>query len=212
MSHLSANARTFAAVIAFIAWFALGLQLYILIRNAPENGLTTWQATGRFFGYFTILTNLLVALSLTISLLSRESLARFFSVPSTQTAIAVYIFAVGLGYNILLRHLWKPQGLQWLADELLHDMVPLLYLLFWIFCVAKQELKWKNIFPWLLYPYIYLVFALVRGSVDGFYAYPFINADGIGYAAVLMNAVALFIVFVILSSLFVGIAKLRKNR
>jgi len=44
------------------------------------------------------------------------------------TAITVYITIVGLVYNVILRFLWKPEGLQFIVDELLHTVIPLLLL------------------------------------------------------------------------------------
>jgi hypothetical protein len=41
----------------------------------------------------------------------------------------------------LLRHLWHPQGWQFIADELLHDVMPLLFLGYWWFCVPKGTLR-----------------------------------------------------------------------
>lgn len=70
------------------------------------------------------------------------------------TAILVYIMTVGLTYNTVLRSLWKPQGLQLLADNLLHSIIPFLYLVFWIFFVKKQSLQWKDVFSWLVYPLV----------------------------------------------------------
>ena len=32
------------------------------------------------------------------------------------------IVLVGLGYHVLLRNIWDPQGAQWLADVLLHHL------------------------------------------------------------------------------------------
>jgi hypothetical protein len=199
--------KTGAIIVSLTAWFALVLQLYLLIKNAPANGLTNLQATSRFFSYFTILTNLIVALSLTLVLAGNGGISLFFSRLSVQTAIAVYIFIVGLSYNILLRHLWKPQGLQLVADELLHVAVPLLYVLHWIFCVTKKPLPWKHLLAWLLYPFFYLVYILLRASFDGFYPYYFINVTELGYAGVLRNALGLMIAFVITSILFIAAAR-----
>lgn len=207
---VTGNKKTFffAALIAIIAWIALGLQYYILIHNASANGLSAVQVTGRFFGYFTVLTNLLVAISLSVRLLFPLSRAgKFFSAFPVSTAIAVYIFIVGLGYNILLRHLWQPQGLQFAADELLHDIVPGLYVLYWLFLVKKEKLQWKYLFTWLSYPLIYLCYALLRGAIDGWYPYPFINVKEIGYGKLLINATGLLLAFCIVSSLFILIAR-----
>ena len=204
-----AKATAFMIFIALIAWLALGLQLYILIKNAEINGLTRLQATGRFFGYFTILTNLLVAVCLCSILLNPDSsLGRFFFRPSTIAAIALYTFIVGLVYNTILRFIWEPTGLQKWVDEALHVVVPVLFMLYWLLIVPKSFLKWFHPFRWLIYPAIYLVYALLRGALSGFYAYPFINIKELGYNRVLLNSGGLILVFIITGFLFVGIDKL----
>lgn len=203
------KATAFMIFIAAIAWLALGFQLYILIKNAEINGLTRLEATGRFFGYFTILTNLLVAVCLSSILLNPgSSLGRFFSRPSTITAIALYIFIVGLVYNTIFRFIWEPTGLQKWVDEALHVIIPLLFVILWLLFIPKGSLKWIHPFRWLIYPAIYLVYALLRGALSGFYAYPFINVMESGYNRVLLNSAGLMLVFIIIGFLFVGIDKL----
>jgi len=202
-----AKATAFMIFIAIIAWLALGFQLYILIKNAEVNGLTRLEATGRFFGYFTILTNLLVAVCLSSILLKPgSSSGLFFSQPSTIAAIALYIFIVGLVYNTILRFIWEPTGLQKWVDEALHVIIPLLFVILWL--IPKGSLKWIHPFRWLIYPAIYLVYALLRGALSGFYAYPFINVKESGYNRVLLNSAGLMLVFIIIGFLFVGIDKL----
>jgi len=93
--------QTFLAIGAIIAWFAVVVQFYLLIVNRvtsiPETII-------RFFSFYTILTNILVALCFTFLLLKPKSgWVRFFSKPATITAIAVYITVVGIVYNIILR-------------------------------------------------------------------------------------------------------------
>ena len=63
------------------------------------------------------------------------------------------IAVVGLAYSILLRHLWHPEGWQFVADELLHDVMPLLFLAYWWLCVPKGTLRLKHLPLWLIYPY-----------------------------------------------------------
>jgi len=88
---------------------------------------------------FTIDTNILVALSYTfIALGSNSRWGKFFTKATTITAITVYIIIVGVTYNIILRSTWNPQGLQKLVDELLHSVIPVLYVLFWVFFVPVE--------------------------------------------------------------------------
>ena len=198
----------FIIFIALVAWQALILQLYISIKNTDTNGLTPLVATWNFFSYFTVLTNLLIALCLSFILLSPSSSpGLFFSKPSTIAAIALYIFIVGLTYNTILRFIWEPKGLQRLVDEALHVAVPLLFILFWALFAPRGILKWSHPFRWLVYPGVYLVYALLRGEYSGFHAYPFINTAELGYGRVLLNAGGLMLVFIAAGYLFVAIDK-----
>jgi hypothetical protein len=199
-------ATGFMFLIAIIAWLALSLQQYILLANTPGNGLTVLGAIGRFFLFFTVLTNLLVAIGLTIILVRPQSRwGVYFSRPATLTATAVYILIVGLVYNIILRPLWAPTGLQRVADELLHVVVPVLFLIFWLVFVTKGHLKWRNVFGWLLYPALYFAYSLLRGALSGFYAYPFIDVSKLGSTEVAINAAAILLSFIVIGLFFVFI-------
>ncbi len=199
--RLSFFART---LIGFVCWTGLIIQLYLLIHNSAVNGLTPLQAVGRFFGYFTILSNLFIALSCTITILFPVTTAgRFFNKPAIVAALALYIFIVGLVYNTVLRSLWKPKGLQEIADNILHVIVPVLYVLFWIICTTKRTLNWKHPFIWLLYPFFYLLYAITRGLASGFYAYPFIDLSKSSAGKVAFNILLLMLVFIFIGFLFV---------
>ncbi len=206
----------FMGFIALLGWIALSLQLSILTGNAEINGLSKAEAAGRFFGYFTILTNLLAAFNLTLLLsFPVARLSRFFARPSMQSAITVYLLVVSLGYNLLLRHQWQPEGLQFWVDELLHDFIPALYLLYWVLFVLKGRLHFLLPFTWLLYPFIYLLSLLARGRIDGFYPYPFLNVEVIGYSTAMKNAGLLLAGFFLVSLVIVLIDKIlfkRKQR
>ena len=200
---------TIKFITVLTAWAALALQLYILIDNTPGNGMTPLQAVGRFFIFFTVLSNLLVAISLTIVLISYRSAAGiFFARPSVTGAITFYIVIVGLVYNVILRNLWHPTGLQQVADELLHVVVPILYTIYWLVFVPKGTLRWIHPIYWLGFPGLYLCYALIRGALEGFYPYPFIDATELGYGRVLGNCVGLLIVFIIIGLLFVAIDRI----
>ena len=139
--------------------------------------------------------------------------ANFFSQPATLTAIAVYISVVAIVYNSILRFLWKPEGLQLVVDELLHSVIPVVFVIMWFLSIRNAALKWRDIYVWLIYPLVYIVYVLIRGALSGFYPYPFINVTELGYNRVLINSVGLLFVFLFFSLLFVAIEKLRlKNK
>ncbi|HTL08515.1 MAG TPA: Pr6Pr family membrane protein [Chitinophagaceae bacterium] len=195
----------YQAVMMALGWFALLAQFYI---NATLKATPLPEMIIRYFSYFTIQTNLLVATAFTCLLLAPRSRAgRFFSRQQTMTAITVYILIVGLIYNTILRFLWAPQGLQKTVDELLHTVIPLLALAYWLFFLKKDQLQWKDVLPWLIYPFAYISYVLIRGSISGFYPYPFINTAQLGLNKVLVNSVGIALVFVFASLVLVFIAK-----
>lgn len=125
--------RFISLIGAVIGWFAIIIQLYLIIANRVVSVPGTLL---RFFSFFTINTNILVALCFTfIFLKSKSRLGKFFQQPSTITAIVVYITIVGIVYNVILRSTWDPQGLAMVADELLHSLIPVLFIFFWLLFV-----------------------------------------------------------------------------
>jgi hypothetical protein len=190
--------RVLMVTTASAAWFALLLQFSLTMRTAIANGVTLIGAILTYFSFFTLITNLIVALVLTFSLLAPNTRwGRFLSSPVVATGTALYIATVGVVYSVLLRHAWNPEGLDKLADIILHDVVPVLYVAFWIFFVPKSGLRWKNPLSWAIYPIIYLAWILIRGAISGRYPYPFVDAGQLGYPHALLNSVLLLIIFLI---------------
>jgi hypothetical protein len=205
--------RYYIILIALLAWAGLIIQQYLLLAGIPGNGLTAWQAVGRFLLFFTILTNILVAISCTaIVLKPAGTTGRFFEKSSTQTAICLYILVVGLVYNAILRALWKPTGLQLIADNLLHVIVPAAYFLFWLLQVKTKELKWRQIPGWLVYPALYLCYALARGRLEGLYPYPFIDPGINSWQQVGINCLTMLLLFLLLGAVLIAIKKWQGRR
>jgi len=207
MKKTSSFQKLFLIVLSILGWLAIAVQFDLLIANRK---LSIASTVVQFFSYFTILTNILVALYCSILLLSSSKRNMGFDNPSTATALTVYIVIVGLVYNIILRFLWNPTGLQKLVDETLHSVVPLLFLLYWFLFIQKGNLKWKNAFPWLLYPIVYLFYILIRGILTDLYPYPFLEITTIGITKVIINILVLCGVFLGMSLLYVGLGKLIK--
>lgn len=198
--------KIFLTVIAIAGWFALIFQFYLIILHRKFSLPGT---VVQFFSYFTILSNIVVATCCTLILLKPTSgWGKFFSQPAVVTAITLYITVVGLVYNLVLRFLWAPQGLQKIVDELLHSIIPILFILYWLLFVQKDLLQWKNAFPWLLFPFIYSIYILCRGALTGLYPYPFMDVVELGYKKVLINSGYLVVVFLFVALLFIAAGKM----
>lgn len=202
-----------AAALALLGAFALLLQ-YLLSTQLPTVDGRGWLAgLWLCLGFFTITTNLLVTLALAAAALGpRGRITRFLLRPGTATALAMSIVIVAVIYQVLLHALWHPQGWQWLADMLLHRVMPLLYVLYWWLAVPKAALRWRQIGGWLLYPIGYFVYAMARGAVDGWYPYPFLDVARLGYVRVLLDGIGMLLAFVVVAAVLLALARWQSRR
>jgi hypothetical protein len=213
--------RISAAVGALLGWFALVLQIYLMLAQSPAGAAAMLGTVITYFSFFTILTNFLVALVFTATALSSfssrtgrpgEGWRQFFRRPSVQAATAAYIAIVGIVYRLLLRQLWNPQGAQWVADVILHDVIPIGYVLYWLIFAPRDGLRWKDAVAWLAYPGLYLLYVLARGAVSGLYPYPFVDVHMLGYGGVLARAAVLLLVFLGMGLLVVAVGRWTRGR
>jgi hypothetical protein len=209
ISRNSSLSKIAGAFVGVAAWVGLIVQFYVTQTSPNLSGVSAFERTLRYFEYFTIITNLIVAVSLTVSLLlPRSRIGWFFSRSCTATAVALYIVMVGLVYNIVLASLHEFEGAAQLANFLTHILVPIAYFVYWLFFVRKGQTKWTMPLLWLIYPAVYVVYALIRASATGRYPYPFLDIARLGAQAVLLNTVVLTIAFFALGELFVAADKL----
>ena len=203
--------RVYAAVGALLGWFALALQLYLMLVQSPA--AERLGAVITFISFFTILTNMLTASVFTaVAFQPKEGWGKWLCRPSVQAATAVYIAIVGMVYQLLLRQLWNPRGAQWVADVLLHSIVPVGYVVYWLLFAPRAGLSWKDSATWLIYPGVYLVYILARGAVSGLYPYPFVDVNVLGYSGVLARAGLLLLVFLGMGLVVVAVGRWMRAR
>ncbi|WP_219337853.1 Pr6Pr family membrane protein [Pseudomonas sp. Xaverov 259] len=203
--------KRYVATAALAGWTGLAIQQYLIFYSRWEAGASLLGGLINFFSFFTVLTNTLVVVVLSYALVKRESAAkRFFLAPTVSSAIATSIVVVSLAYNLLLRHLWSPTGFQFIADELLHDVLPVLFVIYWWRCVPKRTLRFKHIGVWVIYPLVYFGYVLLRGHLLGQYQYPFIDVDSLGYPQVFVNAGGILAGFVLIALAVVGLDRVLK--
>jgi hypothetical protein len=195
--------KLFVCSAMLMAWSGLVVQYILILQRSDGSALGN---TIEYLSYFTILTNLIVALHYSFIFFDVRS-AQIFTRPESTAAIATYIAIVGIIYNLILRSLWDPQGWQRVADELLHLATPVLFVLYWLFVADKKGLQWKIIFSWMIYPVVYLAYTLLRGSLVHWYPYPFIDVDELGYPGALMNCLYVCGAFFGVASLVIGIGR-----
>jgi hypothetical protein len=204
---------TFAALLAITLWFGIVLQFYISIPDYLEKGRTLGGAIVQLLSYFTIQTNFLLALLLSLLVFKPESKwGRFFAQPYIIGAMAAYITIVGLVYHFMLRDQFHPVGLFKVTSDIFHIISPIAFVAFWLLLVKKTIIKWINTFLWLVYPLIYTIYILIRGALTDYYPYNFLDVTELGYSRVMVNCGFLLIGFIILNALYISISRLASKQ
>lgn len=196
--------RGWAALTALVAAAALLLQ-YLLLVNGPGGSAGIGAATLRFFGYFTILSNLAVCLGcLRLALGGRLGV-------TPAAALGLCIGVTGLVYLLALQGLWRPTGLQWWVDVGLHYAVPVLYLGGWLLLLPHGGLRWRALGAVLLVPAAYLGWAMAVTGLLGQAPYPFLELQRIGAASFAVNVLRVAAVFVLGWTLLWGLDRWRRR-
>ena len=191
--------RSISFITAITAWAALLLQLYLIIGKMTSEGATVLAAIWRFFGFFTILSNIAVGLIASAMIFIKPiAVSRL----ATVSAIAF----VGVVYSVALRSTWQPTGWQAVADHLLHDATPLLFVAAWLGS-EHGALHWRDAGWTIIAPVAYCIYALIRGAGDGWYAYWFLDPTQLDATRMIANIAALAASFIVLALVFIAIDK-----
>ena len=200
-------AVVYRSIFALIGWSAVALQYALAVRGQPAEVLPS--LTLNFFSYFTILTNVLVALALTAPAVApRSRLGRWAASEGVRAAIAMYIAVVGLTYHFLLSRVWDPQGLLWLVNGLLHYVMPIAFVADWLLFTPKGRLRWIDPVKWLSFPLLYTGWTLAHGYASGFWPYWFMNLPALGFGKAAFWAAVMMAGFLITGLALVALDRL----
>lgn len=203
-------ARAIAAIGALIGLFGLGLQYWLLFVDMSANGASPLDVLWRFYVYFTLLTNTFVTVVMARAALKPDSLTGL-NAPRVELMAVTSIMFVCIVYNVLLAPRWDPQGWQKVADVIVHDIVPVTFLLFWALR-PHGALKWSDAAFAALWPLAYAVYGLSRGLIDKFYPYFFMDPTSASYAQISLNLVGLMVAFALGALLLIGISRALGSR
>lgn len=156
---------------------ALKIATYVLLL------LSVWSFIWSFFDggilnqrYFTNQSVMIVMITL-ILFITKFKAHPYFKYLSAIALINIFITSTG--FHFILRP--DNVGLQ---GHLSHTIIPVFYVLFYMVFI-RDVLKLKAFWVVLVYPIMYLVFAIILGPITNFYPYGFINVDVLGLMAVL---------------------------
>ena len=125
----------------------------------------------------------------------RLTLGRALPPAGVYNAALAYAGVTCVTYELLLRGLWSPHGVQFYTDLTMHDIVPAAVLLFWLTFAPRGDARWADILWLLIYPAAYLAATLVAGAFGEGYPYDFLDAGKLGYGLVAVVTLVFLAIF-----------------
>lgn len=201
------RARAVHAVTAVVAVAALVLQAVLVVTGASVLAETEvpplLTRLGRLLSYFTIQSNVLVAV--TAVQLARDPARDGHWWRAVRVAALVGITVTGLVHFVLLRPLLDLAGGNYLADKLLHMVVPVLAVVGWLVAGPRPRAPWRDALLALGWPVAWLGWTLVVGVLTGWYPYPFLDVGQEGAFTVAVTCLGVTVLFLALVAVVVGL-------
>ena len=192
-------ARTVFGATGLVVLVGLVVQLVVVVDS--EGGYFT-SLPGRVFNmfcFFTVQSNLIVCVTTLLLAVRLDRTSTAFA--AFRLAGLIGITITGIVFHLALKDLQELDGSAALADVLLHTASPVLCVLGWLLLGPRGLVSRRVVGLALLFPVLWLTFTLVRGPiVGGFYPYPFLEVDRLGYARVLANVVVVAVLFFLVSA------------
>ncbi|MBF4608796.1 Pr6Pr family membrane protein [Curtobacterium sp. VKM Ac-1393] len=197
--------RTFVNSVRLVAVIAI---VVAVVAQWLESSRTPTYSFWNFFGYFTIQSNLIVAVALGVTLVAAARRKRAdLAVSVLRGAATVYIATTGIVYNTLLTGVNVSASVPW-SNDIVHKIIPVYAVLDWLLFSDRARLLLRHVWWFLLYPAVWTTVVLVRGATDGWVPYPFL-APAQGYGVVAIYVVGIAVSITLLGILVVGMSRLR---
>lgn len=203
-------ARAWHLLVALAVIVALVIQIWVAV-DAPAHpsghAVGTLAGAGlagrllRVLSFFTIQSNILSGI--VSAQLARNPHRDGTAWRALRLAALFGITVTGIVYSTVLAKVHEPHGWrETTSNALLHYVVPIGMVLGWALFGPRPRIA-PRIIAWALaWPVLYLGYTLVHGAISGWYPYPFLDVASHGYGRVLLNSLAVTVVFAVVGSLF----------
>jgi hypothetical protein len=160
-----------------------------------------------FFSYFTNLSNIFAAVVLLIGAVYLiQGRAPTANQEAIRGASVVAMAIVGVVFSVLLRNEDLGTLAPW-VNFVLHYLMPVVVVVDWLVQPPTTPMGTRQIAYWLIYPFLYLVYTIIRGPQAKFYPYPFLNPAKVGgYGGVALYSLAIFVMFLVFGGILAYLA------
>lgn len=199
--------RTWNLILAVAVAATVIAQLVLLVGGGQDVNTT---ATGtpvplatkllRFFSYFTVQSNLLVLAAAITLVIDPQRDGTCWRVLRLDGLLGIAV--TGVVSATLLAGLIHPVGIGVWINAGFHQFSPVWTLVGWLLLGPRPRIDARTIRWAFVWPVAWLAYTMAHGAITGWYPYPFLNADKLGYgqvgitlAIILAAALATAVVF-----------------
>ena len=208
--------------------YNFSLSVLRLLIGAGLLGSVIWQVTDRiangifrpfeYFAYFSIVTAIVAGLFLvttSFGLMLKIEDTKWVEIARLSMAVALIV--VGVVYHALLADAAndvRDGNYAWpvLPNEIIHTYAPILAAIEYLISVRAFRIRLRA-FVWVaIFPLIWLVFSIVRGSATNWWPYWFINPNGeAGLGGMLTYIAAITGFFLVLGLAVLGLKQVLRR-
>lgn len=199
----SRTGRAWHALTLAVAAVALVLQLVLVLTGdniLDSSAVTTTlpEQVRRYFSYFTIQSNILVAVSMFLIVRHRTD-SQVFRVVRLASLIGITVTGIVAAIALPPSPNYTTGSL--VCDRLLHIVVPALTFVGWLLFGPRGRITRDDLLPALIWPILWLAATLALGPFVDWYPYPFLNVGRIGLGRTLINCAVIAVLFLALAAL-----------
>lgn len=153
----------------------------------------------RFFSYFTVQANLMLAFVAATLLLRPHRDGPVWRVVRLDALLGIAV--TGVVFVVALRPILDLHGLAAVTNAGFHYASPVLGVVGWLLFGPRPRIGWRTVGWSLAWPVAWLAYTLVHGAATRWWPYPFVDAHALGYPRVAVNCAVVTVLFLALAAL-----------
>jgi hypothetical protein len=181
--------RFWNLILAIVIAATVVAQLVLLVTGGQDVNTTTAVAPVplptkllRFFSYFTVQSNLLVLAAAITLVIDPQRDGKLWRVLRLDGLLGIAV--TGVVCITLLADLIHPVGIGVWINFGFHQFSPVWALVGWLLFGPRPRIDARTIRWTFVWPVAWLAYTMAHGALTGWYPYPFLNADKLGYGQV----------------------------
>ncbi|MET0812436.1 MAG: Pr6Pr family membrane protein [Microbacterium sp.] len=197
-------ARIWFGGIAVVVAIALTIQITLIFTGGQD--VNAFQSTAgeslptrfvQLFSFFTIQSNIFVlatSLALAVNVFRDGKVWRVMRMDAL-----LGIIITGLVYETVLARLVHPEGWALAATIGFHYISPWATVIGWLVFGPRPRITWATTAFAFIWPVAWLVYTFVRGAITGWYPYPFLDVNLIGFGDSIRNSAFILLIGVVIA-------------